>query len=226
MSSKYLRAGLACLGLAAACVAASVAIASSVNITPAGDTVLATSPKVKITAGSVTITCETTIQSAGTIATPAASSMTLDAPVFPTGKVCTSTGPKGEEYSASGSETAGHWELAAISATSGSVTIPREGLQVKWQPEFEGPCTLEFARKAPVTMTGVWTAGTAKSPLAHPSTLALSEASVLTGIKGPCATGITEHAETIEGRLYITAKITGTLTVNDTTHFNEPVVFK
>jgi hypothetical protein len=95
-----------------AIAAISMASASGVSFTPAGDNLLATSTKVEFAVGGSNVKC-TLVQTWGTIPSPAASSIQLEAPLFQT-----------SEGSECGVGSRGKWTLTAINEYEVELTLP------------------------------------------------------------------------------------------------------
>jgi hypothetical protein len=204
---KLIAMGTLCVVALGATIA--VAMASGTTINPAGDELLVSSTDVSFTIGTATVYCSVG-QTSGSIPSPAVSSMSLSDPIFQDsgGKECESTGIGGALFKV---RTVGKWELVANSSTSASLKFGVEGILM-----YVAKCPTIWVKPA-TTITGVWTNGTAHTPVAEPSTLTFSAASIplteITGAECPLS-GATSMA------------LSAHFVVNDTTHLTEPVTLK
>lgn len=178
------------------------------DIVPAGDDILATSTSVSFSVGSASVTC-TLGQFWGTIASPATSSMSIDAPLFQDsdGTECSTGG------GSSGVETNSTWTLNTISTTEASLTLSQsKDLVITPEPN----CQVYNSGEAIVT--GSWTVGTAKSPVALPSQFALSKVTIPAKAEGAGCSEETKEATSMT--------LSASFIVNDVTKRSSVVDFQ
>jgi hypothetical protein len=203
MRRKIALAAVAVIGTLAAVV--SVTTASTVNIKPAGDTLLATSMNRSFTVGTAKIACEGTEQFEGKIPSPAEPSMKVE-PTF--SEKCSVSGLEGAKVSTFIFEPR---ELKTVSTTSGSIKLNGETSII-----LEGKTYHCFVGVTNETITGTWSTGKKGAWLATASTLSYAGVSIPIKVTG---TGCPLNSVT-------SMPFSTTYAVNDITNITEPVVFE
>lgn len=200
-------------GLAAVSAVALFVASSVVAVAPHGDTMQLKTGNFSLAIAGGTVTCEIGL-SGGTIPPSNAEPVTLEQPLLLNkgGTSCSSTGFSGAKFRFI-TAIVGTWKLKAVTGTSGSLSIPAEGM--KMTGEGAVTCNVWFgSAKEAHDVTGTWASGTSGSPLATPSTLTFSSVSVPVYGNSGC-TGALKEATT--------ASLTATFYATDTANPTEPI---